>query len=177
MGFPPSQVEVLVFSGKSRVREFRNDLLQSMTSMRKMFSKPMLSLLRPFLGKETVSLFRDYIVPVMNMYFEKDREGIDCFFYDAPVSLHFYSSMYADPADSVIAATYAMLAAESLGLGTCMLGFPGPALKFSKSLRKKYGLPDKIHQGMNLIVGYPSARHRYAIKRRFASVKRYGEGT
>ena len=54
---------------------------------------------------------------------DQDRQGVDWFFYDAPLALYFYASPYADPADPLIPATYAMLAGESLGLGTCMLGF------------------------------------------------------
>jgi len=43
-------------------------------------------------------------------------------------------------ADAHISATYAMLAAESLGLGSCMIGSASPFLVRSKQLLQKYGL-------------------------------------
>ena len=48
---------------------------------------------------------------------------IDLLFYGAPCVLLFHQSPYADPVDGHIACTYAMIAAESLGLGTCMIGW------------------------------------------------------
>ena len=51
------------------------------------------------------------------------------YLYDAPVALCFYGSPCCDPAGPVIAATYAMPAAESLGLGTCMIGGNDPFIQ------------------------------------------------
>ena len=83
----------------------------------------------------------------------------------------FYGLSAADSADPVIAATYAMVAAETLGLGSCMLGFPGQVLKRSKKLLAKYGLPKKVQPGMMVIFGYPAIKFEHAIERRFAGVK------
>jgi hypothetical protein len=64
-----------------------------------------------------------------------------------------------------------MLAAESLGLGSCMLGFTGYAVKYSKKLRRKYKLPAKIQPGICVIFGYPAFNYQKALKRRFAEVR------
>ncbi|MCX5758642.1 MAG: nitroreductase family protein [Candidatus Hydrogenedentes bacterium] len=121
-------------------------------------------------GKEGLELYKSFIVPVIDEYLDKDAEGMDWFFYDAPAAILFYTSPVGDAADAGIAATYAMLAAESLGLGTCMLGFPAPVLKFNKQLRLKYGLPAKMGPGIALIMGYPAVRYRRAFRRRLANV-------
>ncbi len=57
------------------------------------------------------------------------KHGINYVTYDAPATIYFYGSPYCDYADPIIAATYAMLAAESLGLGTCMIGGIHPFLQ------------------------------------------------
>ena len=172
MGIPPSEVGVLVRAGRAQVADFRRDLLAGMKPMRRMTSPLALALLRPFLGREVCESFRQFLGPVMDLYFEGDRDGRDYFFYDAPLALYFYGSAYADPTDPAIAATYAMLAAESLGLGSCLLGFPGPVLAHHPGLRKKYGLPAKIQPGLALAIGHPAVRYHRAVVRRFAAVQR-----
>jgi ferredoxin len=173
MGIPPSEVSVLVLHGPARVRQFRDDLLLRAESMRWQFSPAVLALLRPFLGKEVCAMLQAFVRPVIAHYRQKDREGVDCFFYDAPLALFFYGSACADPADAVIAATYAMLAGQTLGLGSCLLGFPGPILKYSRALKVKYQLPSRMQPGMAVIFGHPAVQYRRALTRRFAAV-RYG---
>jgi len=64
---------------------------------------------------------------------------------------------------------YAMLAAESLGLGSCMLGTTA-ALNRDKSFRRKYGIPVKNKIGLGLIFGHPAVKFPHGIRRRLASV-------
>jgi ferredoxin len=171
MGIPPSEVNVLALAGRDKVKAFRDDLLDAMRSVKWMFSPLVLGVLRPFVGKETYELYRSFVVPILDGYLEKDQAGIDWFFYDAPLCLYFCGSPYADPADVSIAATYAMLSGEALGLGSCMLGFPGQILQYHKKLRAKYGLPAKTQAGIAVVFGYPALRFQRAIKRRFAQVR------
>jgi nitroreductase/NAD-dependent dihydropyrimidine dehydrogenase PreA subunit len=171
MGIPPSDVKVLVFSGRAKVREFKNDMLAALKPMIRIFSGPMLFLMRPFLGKQAVDMFRTFLVPLARDYIEKDKQGIDLFAYDAPLAMLFYSEPGADAADPLIAATYAMIAAESLGVGTCMLGFPAPLLKRDKKLLAKYAIPPKSAIGIMVIFGYPAVKFQRSIRRRFADIR------
>jgi nitroreductase len=85
--------------------------------------------------------------------------------------MYFYGSPYSDPADAYIPATYAMLVAESLGLGTCMIGSINPFLKRgASSLKKKYKINPKNRNGIFLIIGYPKVKYHKGIKRTFAKV-------
>lgn len=84
--------------------------------------------------------------------------------------MYFYTSPYSGPADAYIAATYAMLAAESLGLGTCMIGSIGPFLKGNKAMSVKYGIPPRSTMGLAMIFGYPKFRYSQALRRTFARV-------
>jgi nitroreductase/NAD-dependent dihydropyrimidine dehydrogenase PreA subunit len=175
MGIPPSQVGVLVAHGFEQVRRFKNLVLGEMLTWRRWTHPLALALMRPFIGPENYTMFSQFIRPALDAYEQKEREGVDWFFYGAPIALYFYASMYADPADPVVAAVHAMLAAESLGLGTCMLGFPGYVFQQSKPLRARYGLPGKIQPGLAMVCGYPSIRFTRGIRRRFARVSRVEE--
>lgn len=171
MGIPPSDVGILVFQGRDEVKAFRNDLLDVLKSWKRMMPPAMLTIMRPFIGKENYSSFKSFVIPAVDAYVEMDKKGEDWFFYDAPLALYFYAPSTSDPADPYIAATYAMLAAESLGLGSCMLGFTGYAMKYSKKLKRKYKLPNKMQPGIAVIFGYPAFSYRRSIKRRFAEVR------
>jgi len=114
--------------------------------------------------------------PLFDVYIGSMNKGIDHVTYDAPVALYFYGTPYCDPADPIIAATYAMTAAESLGLGSCMLGAIHPFLQFGfgvKEFRNKYNIRFKSREGLVLIVGYPKVKYARGIRRTFANVDFY----
>jgi nitroreductase len=93
--------------------------------------------------------------------------------YDAPLAIYFYGSPYVDPADPIVAATTAMYAAESLGLGACMLGAIHPLIRYggkAKKFRTKYGIKYPSREGVFVIFGYPAVKYRKGLKRTFASV-------
>jgi ferredoxin len=173
MGIPPSEVGVLVFEGRAAVKGFRDDLLAELVRWRKLFAPPLGFAMRPFMKRADFTAMREFVLPAIEKYLEGDREGEDWFFYDAPLALYFYASSFADIADPYIPATYAMLAGEALGLGSCMLGFPGYAMKESKALQAKYGLPTGAQQGLVVIFGHPAIHPRKALRRRFARVQRF----
>jgi hypothetical protein len=141
-----------------------------------MFSKFFISIMRPFWGKANDEMFRGFLRPLFETYTGYMREGKNIVTYDAPLGIYFYGSPYTDPADPIIAATYAMTVAESLGLGTCMLGAihifiqsGGKAKKF----RQKHGIKFPSREGIFVIFGYPKIKYHKGIKRTFASVEFY----
>jgi nitroreductase len=118
-------------------------------------------------------MFRDFIKPLIESYTGYMKEGGNIVMYDAPLAFYFYGSPFADPADPIIACTYAMHAAESLGLGTCMLGAIHPFIQSgsaAKKFREKHGIRFKSREGLFLIVGYPKVKFRKGIRRTFANV-------
>lgn len=173
VGIPPSDVGVLVFETRNAVKEVCALLLKEMQKWRWMFSPLVLTILSPFIGKENTKMYKDFMAPAIEEYSRKAAMGEDLFFYDAPLAIYFYGTPYTDPADAVIPATYAMLAGEALGLGTCMLGFPGYIFQYSAKARKQYNLPKKIQPGLMVIFGYPKYKNRNAVKRRFGKVSTY----
>jgi len=170
MGLPPSEVGLLIVAGKQKVEAFRKDLIEVIRSNHWMLSPGFLALMRPFIGKAAHQMFKDFVVPAAKVFLQKDAAGKDWLLYGAPLAIYFYPSQYADPADASIAATYAMLAAESMGLGTCMLGFPGPLIARSRKVQAKYGIPAKSKTGIAVVFGYPVIKFHQALKRRFAAV-------
>jgi len=133
MGLPPSDVHVMILDTPQKVRQFAADFCQYLETMKWIASRWFLALMRPFWSKSNDELFKKFVRPLISIYTEGMKKGDNLVLYDAPLAMYFYGSPYADPADPLIAATYAMLAAESLGLGTCMLGAVHPMIQNGRS--------------------------------------------
>lgn len=176
MGLPPSDVHVLVLDSREKNNQFAHDYCTFLKSMKWFVSGWFLALMRPFWGKTNDELFKGFVKPLFDTYINSHEKGENLVNYDAPVAFYFYGSPYTDPADPIVAATVAMYAAESLGLGTCMLGGIHPLIQYGKSaekLREKYGIKYKSREGLFLIVGHPKPKYRKGIQRSFAEIKYY----
>lgn len=172
MGLPPSDVHVMVLESKEKTRAFAKDFCDYLENMKWFVSGWFLALMRPFWGKTNDEMFKGFIRPLFKIYPEKMKEDVNVVNYDAPLAMYFYGSPYSDPADPIIAATYAMIAAESLGLGTCMLGAVHPLIQNGSKARKfreKYHIKYTSREGLIVAFGYPVIRYSKGIKRSFAS--------
>lgn len=175
MGVPPSDVNVLVMDSVEKSRAFAKDFCNYLVGMKWFVSKWFLTIMRPFWGKTNDETFNGFIKPLFKVYTEKMEQGINTINYDAPLAMYFYGSPYSDPADPIIAATYAMIAAESLGLGTCMLGAVHPLIQNGKKarlFREKYKIKYTSREGIIVIFGYSPESFQKGIKRSFADITR-----
>lgn len=175
MGIPPSEVGIVVFHGRDRVKAFSDDMQTAITRMMKLFNPATLLLFRAFMSKADIESFKEFVVPIKRVMEEEKSKGGDPLLYGAPVALLFHRSPYCEPADCYIAATYAMIAAESMGLGTCMIGMVAPFLVRDKKLMRKYGIPKGNEPTIVLLMGYPGVSFRKGLRRDFSSVKYNGE--
>ncbi|MCK9305117.1 MAG: nitroreductase family protein [Bacteroidales bacterium] len=174
MGLPPSDVNVLIINGKEKTGAFVKDFSNYLKGLRYMSSKLFLALMRPFWGKANDEFFREFIRPVFNFYIDDMEKGKNYITYDAPLLIYFYGSPYSDPADPVVAATYAMIAGESLGLGSCMLGAIHPFIqngKRARRFRESHNIKYKSREGLFVAFGYSAVKYSKGIKRTFASVE------
>lgn len=172
MGLPPSDVNVLVLGTKEAVRGFGLDFCNYLNDMKWFVSRWFLALMRPFWGKANDEMFRGFIKPLFKFFITESSRGVNMVTYDAPLAMYFYGSPYTDPADPLIAATVAMYAAESLGLGTCMIGSVHPLIqngKKAKQFREKYKIRYTSREGLIVLFGYPSVKYKKGIRRTFAS--------
>jgi ferredoxin len=175
MGLPPSDVNVLIFSGKEKTRAFAKNFSIYLKSLKFMTNKIFLALMRPVWGKETDELFKGFLKPLFRSYTADGMDkGVNTINYDAPLLMYFYGSPYCDPADPIIAATYAMIAAETLGLGTCMLGAVHPFIqngRKAKKFREVHNIKCKSKEGLFVAFGYHKSNFKKVIGRTFASIE------
>jgi ferredoxin len=176
MGLPPSDVNVLIFDSKEKVQTFALEVAKYFENLKWMVSYFFLTIMRPFWGKSNDEMFRGFIKPLFKIYSQYKKNERNLINYDAPLAIYFYGSPYTDPADPIIAATYAMIAAESLGLGTCMLGGVHPFIQSGKKaekFRKQNQIKYQSKEGLFVIFGYTAIKYQKGITRTFASVEYY----
>jgi len=94
----------------------------------------------------------------------KREKGMDAIFYDAPHIMILHSSSAADLVNSTIAITHARLIAQTLGIGSCWIGFAYGVLIANKEIRKNIAkIPGRVH-GV-FVMGYPSVKYARAAPR------------
>jgi nitroreductase/NAD-dependent dihydropyrimidine dehydrogenase PreA subunit len=172
MGIPPWDVGVTVLDTPEKVRGLAQDTIQAAR-----YSKPVLKamaspLLRPVLMRGTPpEMLSDFLLPLLDTLVSEWDAGRDVLLYDAPAALLFHHSPFSDPADAYIAATYAMLATHSLGLGTVMIGTVPPFMARDKKMLAKYGVPPGHKPAALLCLGHPRVKFRKGVHRTFQQVK------
>jgi len=129
----------------------------------------MLWMMKLRMSKAAHRTMREFVVPLLGLLVEQYDAGKDLFTYDAPAALLFRHGPQADAADISIAATYAMLAAEALGIGSCMIG-SSVALNHDKTFKRRYRIPAEHKIGLTLVLGYSVAKFHAALHRRLGSV-------
>ena len=173
MGLPPSDVSLLVFEGRTKVREFAFDAIDQMGKFAWLFTPPGIWLWRLF-GKKSYEMMKGFGQPLITKLVSNKKANKDYLLYDAPLAMYFLASPYSDPVDPIIPASYAMLAAESLGLGSCMIGSIHPLIRYgAKTFKKKWNIPQQSPNGIVVVFGYPKYQLQKALKRTFAQVTVY----
>jgi nitroreductase/Pyruvate/2-oxoacid:ferredoxin oxidoreductase delta subunit len=170
VSLPPHDVGVVVFDGRDKVQTFAADVCASLRKGGWFFHPITQTLMRPILGKAQQQVLRDFVRPLVNTILKFREAGADALFYGAPAAMLFHHSPWADAADCHIATTYAMLAATSLGLGSCMIGTT-VMLSRDKQFLAKYDIPPENKTGLTLVLGYPDVSFCRGVRRRLASVK------
>lgn len=104
----------------------------------------------------------------LEMFSERTEKGDDMIFFKAPVVIILYAPSYSKMTgvDAGIAITHGIFAAQSLGLGTCWIGFAHEYLWRSKKTRKDLGIPKNRNVHGVFVMGYPDITYERAAPRR-----------
>ena len=165
MGIPPWDIGCVTTRGREQVQRLAGEVIKGYEGFLKIFW--LFKIMGLFWGKAQREMFTHFLRPLAETYVRGHREGHDHLFYDAPAVLTFHHSPYAETVDATIACTYAMLAAESLGLGTTIIGGAPPIMQRNKALCERLGIPAGHKPSICLIVGHPATHFRRGIRRRF----------
>lgn len=118
------------------------------------------NLLKPFLPRNLYKVLDSPgLLEGVNTMIYRREQGQDPILFDAPVAIIvYYPNMGAlSLLDPAIAFTYGMMAAHSLGLGSCWIGFAIQSLYKNRKMRRRLGVPEDMIVAGVMTLGYPLA--------------------
>lgn len=172
VSIPPSEVKVLVIQGREKVKTLAEEIIKGFGNFVKM-APVFLPFVRLFGGKMQYKMMKEFVVPLGKGMLKEWEKGVDELFYNAPAVVIFYGTELTDKEDMHIAATQATLAAEALGLGTCIIGSLSAMFENDKKLREKYGIQKTDKIGMGFVLGHPEIKFKKGFQRNFKEVRYY----
>lgn len=130
------------------------------------------------LGKgELDEYYRKYYQKIHDGLAEWEKTGEDRLFHGATAAIIVSSRPGAScPAEDALLATQnILLAAHSMGLGTCLIGFAVAAMQKDPKIKKAIGIPAEEPVYAVIAIGLPEETYRVVTRRKPAEI-RYFEG-
>jgi len=118
-------------------------------------------------GIEKYHTITKHLLPRIKLGHYDIKKSGDNITRNAPALILFHSNKLAEEHtnDAYIWLTYVMLAANSIGLGSTIIGLVPPAINKTKELKQLFGIPLDNEVVTSLILGYPKYSFKKGIKR------------
>ncbi|MFH0823991.1 MAG: nitroreductase family protein [Pseudomonadota bacterium] len=156
----PTREAVVVLG--SAVRDFY-------AKLNSMAEKSLLRMFTRLIGKPELSrYYREYYTFVKEGLEEFERTGIDRLFYGAGAAIVVGSGPGASlpKEDSMLASQNILLAAHSMGLGSCLIGMAVEAAKNDRKVQGAIGIPDDETVYSIIALGYPNEYYQLQAGRK-----------
>ncbi len=142
--------------------------------LNRMAENPLLRRGLRLIGRPELSdYYRDYHQSVAEALADWEERGRDRLFHSAPAAILIGAAPGAScPAEDALLATQnILLAAHTLGLGTCLIGFAVSAIRKDPAIMDRLKIPreEKVHAVIAL--GYPAVTYRRLTGRRNAATR------
>jgi nitroreductase/NAD-dependent dihydropyrimidine dehydrogenase PreA subunit len=125
-------------------------------------------LFRCFGGNALGRYYRRYYETVREGLLLWEDEGVDTLFHGASAAIIVGGKKSAGSPmeDSLLASQNILLAAHSLGLGSCMIGFAVEAINRDKEIRQMLEIPQDESVHAVIALGYPAEKYHSAAHRK-----------
>ena len=123
-------------------------------------------------GQEKYNTIKNHLYPIAKLGNYKIELG-DRITRNAPAIIIFHASRDAEAHtnNSLIYATYTMLAAHAIGLGATMIEIVPAAINKVIELRDIFRIPEENEAVMSVIMGYPKFKYKRTIKRKVQEIE------
>lgn len=173
-GAAPNKMHVTAVNDRKVIESSLSMISAFLNGIKKWIENPVLRLMiRLTQGQETYNTIKKHLYPICKSGIYKLENG-DQITRGAPAILIFHANQDAEAHtyNGLIYATYAMLAAQSLGLGATMVQVVPAAMNKDKRIKGIYGIPQEHDAVMSVIIGYPKYKYIRTIKRNKHKVHR-----
>jgi nitroreductase len=166
-GAEPEKMCITVVNDRKRIESSLPHIEKFLDDIVKWIDNPLVSrMIKRRSGPEKFFTVKNHLYPISKLGNYKLEFG-DRITRNAPAIIIFHAPKNAasHTENSLIYATYAMLAAHSLGLGATMIGLVPNAINKVKAVRDIYEIPEENEAISSIIVGYPRVKYKRTIKR------------
>ncbi len=174
VSFTPNSLEITVVRSVDKIKSALPLFVRFYDDLVKMLDK---SIPRFFVKSnvddETFRTLTEDIYPIFKYKLPMIKETeIDPIFRNAPVVfiIHADKKVINHTEDGIIAMTYGILAAHSLGLGSCPVSLIPPAINREKQLKEKFEIPQNNKVISSFVVGYSKYKYKKNIDRKLKNV-------
>lgn len=162
-----------IINKRSRVIEFGTEIAAYYKKLNRLAEMKWLRQILQLCGKPELNhYYREYYEPIkegLDLWYEKNEDRL---FHGAPALIFIGARPGAGcPAEDALLATQnILLAAESMGLGTCLIGFAVEAMRRDAGIQKTLNIPasEKIYSVIAL--GYPAIKFQRPAQRRKVAI-------
>ncbi len=174
IGAPPLNVQVLVLDEKKHLDELYLDTVRCWKKMMKSMKNPIYRIIsRRVAGANQYHALTHHALPSARICCESSDKGKDAFTFKAPAIIFFHGSKLSVciMENCWLAASYATIAAHSLGLGSIFSGMIPPIINMNIDVKRKLGIPDENNIYSCLMLGYPAVEFKRKIPRKHKEVR------
>ncbi len=172
MGVPPSTVELTVFDKRADIEALIDMVAKEYQGLLWIMKTPLRLMIRLSHSKIMYDIMIRHALPAARLCLKERGRDRDVFTYDAPALILFHGTPHGESImeDVWIAATYASIGAQSLGLGSCFIGMIPPVVDRSKKIKERFGIPAKNRVLAAMIFGYPAVKFKRSVPRKLGGV-------
>ena len=166
-GAEPEKVNVTIVNNRKKIESALPHIEGFLDNIVKWIENPVASfMIKRKKGQETFNTIKNHLYPIAKLENYKLKFG-DRITRNAPAIIIFHANKKAEEHtnNSLIYATYVMLAANSLGLGATIIGIVPAAINKTKEVREIFQIPVENEAVISVIIGYPKYKYKRTIKR------------
>ena len=167
-GVSPKNVVITVVQNKEIIEKALSLMSKFYDDLVKWLKNPISRyMIKRRVDQQTFNTITHHLFPAAKKGHYNTTSGNDNITRNAPAILIFHANKGAEEhsKDAMICVTYAMLTAQSFGLGTTIIGLIPPAINKVKELRNLFQIPEENEAVISLILGYPRYKYKRIIKR------------
>lgn len=167
-GAEPEKIHITVVNDRKKIESALPYIESFLDKIVKWIEHPIASrMMKRRSSPEKYNTVKNHLYPIAKLGNYKLKEG-DRITRNAPaiIILHARKDAEEHTSNSMIYATYLMLAAHSLGLGATIIGIVPPSINRVREIREIFRIPDENEAIMSLILGYPKIKYKRTIVRK-----------
>jgi len=167
-GAEPDKVEISIVNNRKIIEKALPLTEKFLDHIIKWIDSPIISrIIKHKTGLETFNTLKNHLYPMAKLENYKLKFG-DRITRGAPVLIVLHADRGAEEHtnNSLIYATYLLLAIHSLGLGGTMNGIIPAAINKDNKIRQIFNIPEKHEAIISIMLGYPKYKYQKAVKRK-----------